>query len=142
MQGSHVGVEAGTRTDGWRDLRSICSQGAGGVVGCGDPHNLAPLIPGFHIWQQELVLVPHLLGPGEDQALEITAGSGLSGDLAQGYAPHWLSGKEPACQCRRHGFDPGLGTIPHTSEQLSPRATLLMPVHPRGHAPQQEKPPQ
>ena len=24
----------------------------------------------------------------------------------------WLSGKEPACQCRRHGFDPWVGTIP------------------------------
>ena len=32
---------------------------------------------------------------------------------------HWLSGKESACQCRRHGFDPWSGKIPHAPEQLS-----------------------
>ena len=32
----------------------------------------------------------------------------------------WLSGKESACQCRRHGFDPRSLTIPHAAEQLSP----------------------
>ena len=26
--------------------------------------------------------------------------------------PYWLSGKEPACRCRRHGFDPCIGKIP------------------------------
>jgi len=26
--------------------------------------------------------------------------------------PRWLSGKEPACQFRRHGFDPWVGKIP------------------------------
>ena len=26
--------------------------------------------------------------------------------------PWWLSGKEPACQCRRHEFDLGVGKIP------------------------------
>jgi len=26
--------------------------------------------------------------------------------------PKWLSGKESACQCRRHGFDPWVGNIP------------------------------
>ena len=26
--------------------------------------------------------------------------------------PRWLSGKESACQCRRHGFDPWVGKIP------------------------------
>ena len=26
--------------------------------------------------------------------------------------PKWLSGKELACQCRRHGFDPQLGRSP------------------------------
>ena len=26
--------------------------------------------------------------------------------------PWWLSGKEFACQCRRHGFSPWVGTIP------------------------------
>ena len=26
--------------------------------------------------------------------------------------PSWLSGKESACQCRRHGFDPWVGKIP------------------------------
>ena len=26
--------------------------------------------------------------------------------------PRWLSGKEPACQCRRHGLNPWVGKIP------------------------------
>ena len=26
--------------------------------------------------------------------------------------PWWLSGKESACQCRRHGFDPWVGKMP------------------------------
>ena len=37
----------------------------------------------------------------------------------------WLSGKESACQCRRHRFDPWSGKIPRASEQLSPCTTLL-----------------
>ena len=28
------------------------------------------------------------------------------------WLPWWLSGKEPACQCRRHGFDPWFQKIP------------------------------
>ena len=42
--------------------------------------------------------------------------------------PWWLNGKESACQCRRHGFDPWSGKIPHTSEELSPCATTTEPV--------------
>ena len=34
--------------------------------------------------------------------------------------PWWLSGKEPTCRCRRHGFDPGSRKMPHALEQLSP----------------------
>ena len=34
--------------------------------------------------------------------------------------PWWLSGKESACQHRRHGFDPRSRKIPNASEQLSP----------------------
>ena len=33
--------------------------------------------------------------------------------------PQWLSGKESACQCRRHGFHLWSGTVPHAAEQLS-----------------------
>jgi len=33
--------------------------------------------------------------------------------------PWWLSGKESACQCRRHGFDPSSRKTPHAVEQLS-----------------------
>ena len=32
----------------------------------------------------------------------------------------WLSGKEPAFQCRRHRFNPWSGKIPHAVQQLSP----------------------
>ena len=39
--------------------------------------------------------------------------------------PWWLSGKDSACQWRRHGFDPWPRRIPHAAEQLSPCTTLL-----------------
>ena len=39
--------------------------------------------------------------------------------------PWWLSSKESAFQCRRHGFDLWSGKIPHAVEQLSLGATLL-----------------
>ena len=32
--------------------------------------------------------------------------------------PGWLSGKESACQRRRHGFDPGSGKIPHATKHV------------------------
>ena len=44
--------------------------------------------------------------------------------------PWWLSGKESACQCRKHRFDPWSRKIPHASEQLW-EPQLLKPVHPR-----------
>ena len=33
--------------------------------------------------------------------------------------PQWLSGKQSACQCGGHGFDPWSGMIPHATEKLS-----------------------
>ena len=39
--------------------------------------------------------------------------------------PWWLSGEESACQCRRGGFDPWSGKIPHAAEQLSLRAATV-----------------
>jgi len=39
--------------------------------------------------------------------------------------PWWLSGKESACQCGRHRFDPWIGRIPHATEKLSPVPQLL-----------------
>ena len=38
--------------------------------------------------------------------------------------PTWLSGKESACQCRRHGFDPWVGKIPW-SRKWQPTLVLL-----------------
>ena len=40
----------------------------------------------------------------------------------------WLSGKESACQSKRHGFDPWSRKIPHSKQQLSPHATTAEPV--------------
>ena len=44
----------------------------------------------------------------------------------------WLSGKKrkkkSICQCRRYGFDPWSGKIPHAMEQPSPWATTIEPV--------------
>ena len=62
----------------------------------------------------------------------------------------WLSGKEFACQCRRHVFDPWSGKILHATEQLKPGShnywaltlQLLKPTRSRACALQQEKPPQ
>ena len=70
--------------------------------------------------------------------------------------PWWFNGKEFACQCRGHRFDPRSGKIPHAMEQLSPWATTTEPVlwslgtepqlpeptSPRALAQQQEPPPQ
>ena len=77
--------------------------------------------------------------------------------------PWWLNGEETVCQCRRHRLDPWYWKIPHATEQLSPGTTTIEPVlalepgncnhwagepkllktvHPRAHAPQEEKPPQ
>ena len=42
--------------------------------------------------------------------------------------PWQLSGKESACQCRRHRFNPRSGKIPHAPEQLSLCALISEPV--------------
>ena len=42
--------------------------------------------------------------------------------------PWWRSGWESACQCRRHGFEPWSGKIPHATEQLSLWATTTEPA--------------
>ena len=42
--------------------------------------------------------------------------------------PWWRSGKEPASQCRRWGFNPWSGRIPDASWQLSPCATVTEPA--------------
>ena len=42
--------------------------------------------------------------------------------------PWWCSGWESACQCRRHGFEPWSGKIPHAAEQLGPWATITEPL--------------
>ena len=42
--------------------------------------------------------------------------------------PGGLSGKESACQSRRHRFDPWSGKIPYAEEQPSSYATTTEPV--------------
>ena len=42
--------------------------------------------------------------------------------------PWWLNGWESACQCRRQGFNPWSGEIPHAVELLSSCATTTEPV--------------
>ena len=51
---------------------------------------------------------------------------GGGGDHSQGL-PWWLSGKESACQCIRHEFDPWSRKIPCATKQLSPRAPATEP---------------
>ena len=42
--------------------------------------------------------------------------------------PWWRIGWESACHCRRHGFEPWSGKIPHAAEQLGPWATTTEPA--------------
>ena len=42
--------------------------------------------------------------------------------------PWWLRGKESACQCRRHGFEPWSGKISHALGQLSMCTTTIEPA--------------
>ena len=42
--------------------------------------------------------------------------------------PWGLSGKEPARQCRRLGFDPWSRMLTHATEQLNPCVTIIEPV--------------
>ena len=41
--------------------------------------------------------------------------------------PWWLSGKEPTCWCRGHGFDTLSRKIPRAAGQPSPRSTTTEP---------------
>ena len=54
--------------------------------------------------------------------------------------PWWLSGKEFACQCRRHGLDPWTRKIPHAAKRLGlvyPYLSLWS-LCPTSHAMQQK----
>ena len=53
--------------------------------------------------------------------------------------PWWLSGKGFTCQCRRLGFNPWSGKIPHAAEQRSPRAATTTTQYPRARTLQLEK---
>ena len=64
-------------------------------------------------WSQTL-LTNEEAGPCDQESL-----SGL---------PWWCSGWESACQCRRHGFKPWSGKIPHAAEQLGPWTTTTEPA--------------
>ena len=61
------------------------------------------------------------------QRWEVTCPRELLRSGARGL-PCWLSGKESACQCRRHGFNPWSGKILRAIEQLSPCPTAAEPV--------------
>ena len=60
----------------------------------------------------------YLPSPGAT-AVKTQSGSLLSENYMQGLS-WWLSGKESACQRRRHGFALWSGRIPHAVAQLSP----------------------
>ena len=42
--------------------------------------------------------------------------------------PRWLSGKEPAHQCRRHGFNPWVRKIPLEEETATHRSILTCKI--------------
>ena len=81
----------------------------------------------------------------------------MSSATCQSTRKHWASlvaQWQRICRCRRHGFYPWSGKIPHTMGQLCPCTTAAEPAlysscatrteahGPRAYAPQQEKPPQ
>ena len=43
----------------------------------------------------------------------------MSQKLLHSRLSQWSSGKESACLCRRHGFDPWSGKIPHATVLVS-----------------------
>jgi len=47
-----------------------------------------------------------------------------SKDDVSGRLPRWLSGKEPACQCRRHGFDSWVREDP-LEEEMATYSSIL-----------------
>ena len=55
----------------------------------------------------------------------------------------WLRGKEPACQCKRHGFNPWVAKIPQRREWQPTPVFLLGKYHGQrslaGHSPQGQK---
>ena len=103
-----MGVEAGTRRDGWRDLRSICSQGAGGGVGCGDPHT-----PGSsHPWFPHLATGARFGTPPPrswGRPSEIMWGQGSPGTWTKGMRPVGSVVKNLPANAGDTGSTPGWG---------------------------------
>ena len=108
----------------------------------------------------EKIMAENFPNLGKKTSIQIQEVLRIANKMLPGF-PWWLSGKESACQCRKHGFNPWSGKIPHASEQLSPWATtvlfslcsraqepqllspgaaLLKPACPRACARQQENP--
>ena len=107
------------------------------------------LLPGRHI---SLTLCP--CGP-EQKPAQSRPPQNIGRMKEHWGLPWWLRGKEPACQCRRRGFNPWSERIPCTLKQWSPCTTtiewgscnrwthvlqLQKPARPGARAPQQEKP--
>ena len=53
--------------------------------------------------------------------------------VAKSCRPRWLSGREPACQCRRPGFNPGPGRS--TEEEMATHSSILAWEIPRTEEP-------
>ena len=77
------------------------------------------------LWPMGLVAPWNLPGPGilhdsfTGRLIPITGPPGKSFlrlKYIYYWLPRWLSGKESACQCRRHGFDPWVGKSPWRRE--------------------------
>ena len=76
-------------------------------------HLLSQIRPAAYQFLQKKIDILKLLQP--KLALGLLTSEGL---------PWWLSGKEPACQCRKHEFDPWVGKIPW-SRKWQPTPILL-----------------
>ena len=95
--------------------------------GCSQANHQAMAVPRV-TWEVSKAEVEHR-GQAADVILlsrRLAGGSGTS-KRSQGL-PWWLSGKESACQCRRHGFNPWSGKIPRARGQQSPFSMTTEPV--------------
>ena len=130
--------------------RGVASWGTDGIMRVGDPGKRPPLLPSQDTCLLSRVRLFATLWTVANQA-PLSMGF-FRQECWSGGLPWWLRGKEPACQCRGHRFDPWSRRIPPALERQSPCTTAVEHVlwsrgataaearAPGARSPQQEAP--